>query len=236
MHVDHSRGLGFGERQRLGLLVVVAKHSLGNGGGHLGEQVVALLDGQVARGHDAVEQDLDVHLVIGAVDSARVVDGVRVDLAAAQRELDTRGLGQAEVAALADHATAQLRSVDSHGIVGLVAGVGLGLRARLHVRPDAAVPEQVHRRAQDRPDQLVGWESLVVDVECRAGLLRQRDRLGAAGEHPAPGRDQIGVVVLPGGTRQAEQPLALVEAGRRVGVRIEEHVAMVEGAHQPDVP
>ena len=59
-------------------------------------------------GHDRVEQDLDVDLVVGAVDAAGVVDRVGVDAAAAERELDPPALGEAEVAALADDPAAQL--------------------------------------------------------------------------------------------------------------------------------
>ena len=52
--------------------------------GHVGEQLVALLDGQVAGGHHGVDEDLDVDLVVGAVDAGRVVDGVGVDETAAR--------------------------------------------------------------------------------------------------------------------------------------------------------
>ena len=37
-------------------------------------------------------------------------------------------LGEAEVAALADHLRAQLAAVDAHGVVGLVADVGVASR------------------------------------------------------------------------------------------------------------
>ena len=36
-------------------------------------------------------------------------------------------------------------------VVGLVADVGVGLAGGLDVGADAAVPQQVHRRGQDRP-------------------------------------------------------------------------------------
>ena len=78
VHLDHRRRLGRRARDGLRLLVVVAQHERGDLVGHLGEERVALLPGQVAVGDDRVEQDLDVDLVVGAVDAGRVVDRVGV--------------------------------------------------------------------------------------------------------------------------------------------------------------
>ena len=127
--VEHRRRLGEREAERLRLQVAAAQHPLGDRVGHLGEQPVALLGGQVAVGDHRVEQDLDVDLVVGAVDAAGVVDRVGVDPAAAERVLDAAALREAEVAALADDAAAQLAGVDADGVVGLVADVGVVLRA-----------------------------------------------------------------------------------------------------------
>ena len=103
------------QRQRLGLVVVVAQHQRGDVVGHLGQQLVALLRGQVAVGHDLVEQDLDVDLVVGAVDAGRVVDRVGVDAPArAARTRSRPRWVQPEVAALADDLAAQLGAVDAH--------------------------------------------------------------------------------------------------------------------------
>ena len=74
-------------------------------------------------------------------------------------------LRHAQVAALADHLRAQLRGVHPHRVVRLVAGVGVRLRAGLHVGPYAAVPEQVDRRAQERLHQLVRLQRLVLDPD-----------------------------------------------------------------------
>ena len=79
-------------------------------------------------------------------------------------------LGEAEVAALADDLAAQLVAVDADRVVGLVAGVGVRLGGGLHVRADAAVPEQVDGRPQDRLDQLVGRQLLLLDAERLADL------------------------------------------------------------------
>ena len=103
VHLRHRRGLGRGALERLRLVVVVAQDECRHLVGHLGQQLVSLLPRQVAVGDDRVEQDLDVDLVVGAVDAGRVVDRVREDAAAAERVLDPGALREAEVAALADH-------------------------------------------------------------------------------------------------------------------------------------
>ena len=90
-------GLRPGVAERRGLLVVVAQHQRGDLVGHLGQQLVAVRHGQLAVGHRAAEQDLDVDLVVGAVDAGRVVDEVGEDrrAAGAERVLDPAALGQA---------------------------------------------------------------------------------------------------------------------------------------------
>jgi hypothetical protein len=82
--VEHLGRLRQLEAQRLRLGVAAAQDPVGDRVGHLRQQQVALLAGQVAVGDDRLEQDLDVDLVVGAVDPARVVDGVRVDPPARQ--------------------------------------------------------------------------------------------------------------------------------------------------------
>ena len=54
-----------------------------------------------------------------------------------------------------DHAAAQLLGVDPDRVVGPIERLGVALRGGLDVGADAAVPEQVDRRQQDRADQLV---------------------------------------------------------------------------------
>ena len=83
---------------------------------------------ELAGAHRAVEQDLDVHLVVGGVDARAVVDRVGVDAAAGERVLDPAVLGEPEVAALADDSAAQLGAVDAHRVVRLVADVGVASR------------------------------------------------------------------------------------------------------------
>ena len=121
MDVDHRQALGAGDHQRQRLRPVVVEHELGDLVGHLVEQVVALLERHLAGGDHVAEQDLDVDLVVAAVDAGRVVDRVGVDQTAADRVLDPAELGEAEVAALADHPAPQLGGVDAHRVVGAIA-------------------------------------------------------------------------------------------------------------------
>ena len=234
--VDHRRRLGPGGGQRPGLVVVVPQHHGRHLAGHLGQDPVALADGHLPVGHDGVEQDLDVDLVVGAVDAAGVVDGVGVDPPAGQGELDAAPLGEAEAAALPHHSGPELGGVDADGVVGLVADLGVGLGRRLPVGADAAVPEQVDRRPQHGLDQLGRPQRLGLHAEDGPHLGRQRDRLGRAGEHAASGRDHARVVVGPRRPGQVEEPLPLGGAGGRVGVGVEEQVAVVEGRHQLEGP
>ena len=158
MHVDHRQRLATsnGERQRLGTVVV--EHHLADLVGHLGEQLVPLRDPEPALGHRRAEQDLDVHLVVAAVNARRVIDRVGVDQAARQRIFNATALGEAQVATLAHHLAAQLSAVDAQAVVGAVADFGMRFARRLDVRADAAVPEQIDRRTQDCSQQLVRCE------------------------------------------------------------------------------
>ena len=109
---------------------------------------------ELARAHRAVEQDLDVHLVVGRVDAGPVVDRVGVDAPAGQRVLDPARWVKPRLPPSATTWHRSSRRVDPHAVVRLVADVGVRLGVRLHVGADAAVVEQVDRRPQDRADQL----------------------------------------------------------------------------------
>ena len=152
-------------------------------------------------------------------------------------ELDPAALGQTEVAALTHDRAPELASVHANRVVGLVAGVGVRLGLGLHVGADAAVPEQVDGRLQHRAHQLRRRERrhVVLDSECGADLGGERDRLLRPREDAATRGDQAAVVVLPRAARQLEQPLALGVRRGRVGRRVQEDVAVVEGRDQPGV-
>ena len=108
---------------------------------------------------------------------------------------------------------------------------------RLHVRADAAVPQQVHRRLEDRLHQVGRGHlgDLALDAEGLADVRVDRDRLGGTGEDAAARGDQLGVVVGPAGARQFEDAAALGVGGGRVGLRVDEDVPVVEGGDQADV-
>ena len=89
-------------------------------------------------------------------------------------------------------------AVDADRVVGAVTDVVVRLGARLHERADAAVPEEVDGRAQDRPDAgRSACERLGVDTEQPAHLGRDRHRLGRAREHATARGDDGRVVVGP---------------------------------------
>ena len=171
--------------------------------------------------------------MVGAVDAGRVVDRVRVDPAAGHRVLDAAALGEAQVAALADHPRAQLSAVHAQRVVGAVADVGVRLGLGLDERADAAVPEQVDRRTQHRVAQLGRRHALGRDAQSFARLWRQRHRLGRPRPDASALGDQRAVVVVPRRAGQGEQPLPLGERRRRDRGRVDEHMAVVERRHHP---
>src|SRR4029079_18092128 len=98
------------------------------------EQLVAPLERERAVLDRGAEQDLDVDLVVRAVDARGVVDGVRVDATAGRGVLNAAELRQAEVAPLADDTGAQLASVDANRIVVAIAALGVRLVGGLDER------------------------------------------------------------------------------------------------------
>ena len=174
MDVDHRERLRSRDHQRKRLRAVVVEHEFGDLVGHRDEQVVALLRREVAVAHELIEHDLDVDLVVAAVDTGRVVDGVGVDQPTVDGVLDACQLGQPEVPALTDDPTPQVDGVDAQRVVRTIAGGIVWLGTRLHVRADAAVPQQVDRSAQDRRDEVVGSQRdhVGVDVERNRGPRR----------------------------------------------------------------
>jgi len=233
--IDQGHAHAPGQRQRLGLEVVVAQHQRGHVVGHPGQQRVALLRRHLAVTDGQAEQDLDVDLVVRGVDAGGVVDRVGVDAHAGQRRLDAPALREAEVAAFGHHLAAQRVAVDAQGIVGAVTDIGMRLAAGLDVGADAAVVEKVDRGPEDRAHEFGGAQPLGRDAQHALRLRRDRDRLLGPRPYAAAGGDELRVVVRPRRTRQLEQALALGERGCRVGFGVDEDVAVVEGGHEPDV-
>ncbi len=177
----------FHHAQGLVLQVVRAQHQVADLVAHVGEQLVALVELEHVALDCLVEQNLDVDFVVGAIDTGRVVDEVRVETTALHRKLDASTLRQAEVAALANDAGAQLAAIHAHQVVGQVADIGMRFDFTLDVGADAAVPEQVHGRLEQGLDQLVGRKRFFLDAQPFAHLVGQLDRLGLARKNAAAG-------------------------------------------------
>ena len=105
--------------------------------GHFLQKEVSLLEGQVAVRDHLVEQDLDVHLVVGTADTAGIVDEVRVHASRAAGELYPCELGQPQVPAFAHDAAAEHRGGDPQVVV---AGGGRLLHLGRHVEEAAGLP------------------------------------------------------------------------------------------------
>ena len=82
--------------------------------------------------------------------------------------------------------------------------------------------------------RVAGSALLGLEAEQGPDFGRQRDRLLAAREDAAALRDQLAVIIVPARARQVEQAVALLPARRRIGIGIEEDVAVVEGGDQLD--
>ena len=149
-----------------GLVAVVVEHQLRHVVGHLREHRLRASRPLTSPfSHEDVEQDLDVHLVVGHVDAAGVVDGVGVDEAAALPVLEAACCVKPR---LPPSPTTRARTsvrVDAHAVVGAVADVGVVLGRRLDVGADAAVVEQVHLRGQEAADDLLAGALVRLDVE-----------------------------------------------------------------------
>jgi len=184
---EHGRPARLGDRQRQRLEPVVLEHQFGDLIGHLREQGVALVERQLALAHLAVERDLDVHFIVGAVDARAVVDEVGVDPPAVVGELDPTGLGDGQIGALADDLGANLGAVGAQRIVRRIADLRLALGGGFDVGSDAAEPQQVDRRLEDRIDQRGRIQLLVLDSERGARFRAQPDRFLGPREHSAAG-------------------------------------------------
>lgn len=94
-------------------------------------------------GDQRIQRNLDVHLVIRAVNTSRIVDKIGVHRAISQGKFDSCPLGDAQIATFADHSRSHLGCVDSQMIVGPITGIGICFRTGLDVGTDPAVPDEV---------------------------------------------------------------------------------------------
>ena len=221
--------------KRLRLEVIVTQHQCGDVIGHLRKQGVTLLFRQFAIGNGQAEQNLDVHFMVGRIDTSRIVDRVGVDTSAGKRVLDTPKVCAAEVTAFGDHFAAQLAAIDAERVVRTIADLRVRFASRFHVCPDAAVVQEIDGRLEDRADELGRRHDLGPDRQCLCNLGADGNRLRASRIHPTAGRNRLLVVIGPGRARQREQPFAFGEGHGNVGVGIEKNVTMVERCHQFDV-
>ncbi len=154
-------------REDLGLEEVVEQdpgYDVVDDGGH---QFVAVVAAELAPLLGEAEEDLQVHLTVGAVHTAGVVDEIGVDSAPASGVFDTAFLSEAKIAALTDDSAPHLASIDAQRVVGAVADLAMRLMRCLDESADASVPEQIDRSQQNGPDQGVRRERLVpLDPEC----------------------------------------------------------------------
>ena len=129
---------------------------------HAASAWLRAVEGQLAAGHDGLEQNLQIDFVIGHIDAGGVVDRVSVDASAGERVLDARLLGEAEIAALDDYFRAKFGRGDSASVIGVVGDFGVGLGRGANVGADAAVVKQVDRRAQNALNQRLAVERVGV--------------------------------------------------------------------------
>ena len=126
--------------------------------GHRLQQLRAVVGPDLACRDQRVDQNLDVHLVVGAVDARGVVQRVGVDPAAGQVIFDPPQRGQPEVATLTDHLGPHLITVHPDDVVGAVTDIDVRLGLGLDVGADAAVEQQI-RPARTTPRARVPAES-----------------------------------------------------------------------------
>lgn len=121
LDIQPRPGKFFHHGDRLGLEIIAAQHQSRNLTGHPAKQCVTGFDVQLSRPHHLAQQNLDVDLVIGGVNSGGVVDKVGIDPATGLGKLHPAPLGQTQVAALADDLAPQVAAIAPaliHAILG----------------------------------------------------------------------------------------------------------------------
>ena len=170
----------FTHAQRLRLEIIVAQHELSDFVGHFGEQLVALLSADESLGDHRIEQYLDIDFVVRAIHTGGIVNGVGVDLTAIQRIFDAAKLGEPEISTFGDHLAAQFGAVYPDRIVRAVAYIGVALMSCLHIGADSAVIKQIHRRLEERANQIGRGERIGVHSQDLSDLRGNGDRFRTA--------------------------------------------------------
>ncbi|CAB4730255.1 unannotated protein [freshwater metagenome] len=122
------------------LRIVVVQNLLADDLGHLGEERISVRQRHGVGSDEFVEQDLDVHFMVGRVNAGRVVDGIGVEANPGSRRLDPAELRQSQIAALANDPASQVVAIDPDRVIALIAHFCICLRSRLDVGADASVP------------------------------------------------------------------------------------------------
>jgi len=126
LSIQHIQGPMAGYVECLGLVIVVSQHQLRDLVRHGGEQVIALLEGQVTSFNHTVKQDLDVDFVVRTVDARRVIDRIGIDQAPSLGIFNPTQLSAAKVATLHQDLAAKFIAIDPERITGLVTGLLMG--------------------------------------------------------------------------------------------------------------
>ena len=231
--VEQLDTLEFDQADRLALQVIVAQYQLGHIVRHVHQNGLASRLIELAAFLGRTQRDFDVHLVVRAVHTARIVDEIGIEPAAPERVFDPPELGHAEVGAFADHLGPQLGSVDPEFVVATVADLGMGLVRGFDEGADAAKKEQVDFGREQRPDQFGRGAGFADQPEQLLDRWRHRQLFGRPLVNRAAFGKHRAVVVVPGRTRQIEKALPFGERSRRIRIRVDEDVHVVEGADQP---
>ena len=154
--------------------------------------------------------------MIRAIDTAGVINKVRIQPPALQGIVNASQLGHAQIAALTYNLAAQLSTVNSQAVVSFVADVAVGFAAALDVCANTTDPEQINLSFQNVGDQHVRGYPVRIDTQQLLDLRAQRYGFRVAIKHTSAFGYQLGVVIGPGRTGLLEQPFALLVALGRI--------------------
>ena len=126
-----------------------------------------------------------------------------------------------------------LAARDANGVVGAIADGFIALVRGANISADAAEEQKIDRRLEDGLHQLL-WRHGLGDTEQLARFRAEPDLLRCARVNAAAFGNQALVVVLPARPRQREHPLALGKACLRIGIWVDEDIAVVECGEQSD--
>ena len=187
----------FDQRDRLTLQIVITQHQFADFIGHFDQLLVALLHGHVAVIDHTAQQNLDVDLMIRAINTGRVINGISVQPDSGHRGLDAAKLGRSQIRTLTDNTRPQILTIDAERVIRPVPGICMALVGGFDVGANTAEPQQVDVRFQHRPDQVVRSQFRLRDIKQLADFRGQLDRLRRPLENSAAFGNQLAVVIRP---------------------------------------